>query len=233
MIMMILFARFIRFSLIQPTSWLHSPHIPTFQPQMGLCMNIVDSSLPGYNNTDSILRKWPFPPRTSQELPWSDLIALLEIGWLEFHRASAIMFTQGFCQRRSYLFIFFQEYDSHYPNPDLDYDRKGSGCWATPAITTSPLAKCRLLVSRMRRSRVGFCWAGWGHRGYHLLVKVSCTLLSDLCGRKHWPRFINVVGKLIPDHTFAQSARINFPWVSNLHHRTSIWYINSWSACGW
>ena len=153
MIMMILFARFIRFSLIQPTSWLHSPHIPTFQPQMGLCMNIVDSSLPGYNNTDSILRKWPFPPRTSQELPWSDLIALLEIGWLEFHRASAIMFTQGFCQRRSYLFIFFQEYDSYYPNPDLDYDRKGSGCWATPAITTSPLAKWRLLVSRMRRSR--------------------------------------------------------------------------------
>ena len=145
---------------------------------MGLCMNIVDSSLPGYNNTDSILRKWPFPPRTSQELPWSDLIALLEIGWLEFHRPT-FRFTQDFVKGDFISLSFSQYYDSYHPNPDLDYDRKGSGCWATPAITTSPLAKCRLLVSRMRRSRVGFCWAGWGHRGYHLQVKVSskCTFV--------------------------------------------------------
>ena len=80
------------------------------------------------------------------------LIALLEIGWLEFHRLT-FRFTRRFCQRRFYLFICFQDYDSYHPNPDLDYDRKGSGCWATPAITTSPLAKCRLLVSRRRRSR--------------------------------------------------------------------------------
>ena len=161
---------------------------------MGLCMNIVDSSPPGYNNTDSILRKWPFPPRTSQGLPWSDLIALLEIGWLEFHSA-IFRFTQGFCQRRFYLFIFFQDYDSYYPNPDLDYDRKGSGCWATPAITTSPLAKCRLLVSRMRRS-------SWDVEALILIeIKIfrSCSpggLLSDLCLREHWPRFTRC-GKLM------------------------------------
>ena len=132
------------------------------------------------------------------------LIALLEIGWLEFHRA-IFRFTQEILS----LYIFLKITTYMIPTQILIMIEKVAG------VEPRPQSRLHHLPS------AGCWWAGWGGAEWDvealILIEIkiyrSCSpggLLSDLCLREHWPRFTRCGKVMISDQCSGTLGRETF-----------------------